>query len=225
MNALDADRVVRVAARALGRHQLAHAYGHCSQRLDAEHFLVCAAMPMGLITSADAGTVVPIHGSLPEGVLGEVRIHQEIYAQREDVGGICRSMPPNIMALSTMGKTPQARHGFGTYFAPQLPLWNDPQLIRNREAAKAVADLVTAAGVVMRGNGLVTASDSLPDAVVLNWYAEDAARVELAVLSAGGQGIVIPEDEAHQRATRSGRIFERMWEYLTAGDPEISRAN
>ena len=45
----DTERVLRIAARALGRHGLAHAYGHCSVRLDAAHFLVCAPRPMALI--------------------------------------------------------------------------------------------------------------------------------------------------------------------------------
>ena len=67
--------LVQVAARALGRAGLVHAYGHCSMRLDANHFLVCAAQPMGLIQDEE-GTVVSVVGALPDGVLGEVRVHQ-----------------------------------------------------------------------------------------------------------------------------------------------------
>lgn len=215
-----------MAARALGNSGLAHAYGHCSQRLDANSFLVCAAKPMGLIKPDEPGTVVPINGPLPEGVLGEVSIHQQIYARRSEIGGICRSMPPNIMALSTLGKTPKIRHGFGTYFAPGIPLWDDPQLIRNTASAEKVADRMgDSAAVVMRGNGLVTAADDIRAAVVLNWYAEDAARVELTVLATGEQGTLISNTEAQERATRGGRIFERMWEYLTDKDPELELLN
>jgi hypothetical protein len=49
---------------------LGNAYGHCSALLDAERFLVCAAKPMGLIAADELGTVVPIDGPLPTGVLG-----------------------------------------------------------------------------------------------------------------------------------------------------------
>ena len=38
-------RQLRIAARAFARHGLAHAYGHCSGRIDERHFLVCAARP------------------------------------------------------------------------------------------------------------------------------------------------------------------------------------
>lgn len=214
---------VRMAARAIGRANLAHAYGHCSARIDEESFLVCAPRPMGLIAPGEDGDRVSVNGPLPEGVLGEVRVHQQIYAARSDVKGICRVMPPSVMSLSVMRRTPQPRHGFGAYFAPAPPLWDDPQLLRSDAQAQALATLLgDASAVVMRGNGAVVVGSSLEKAVVLTWYLEDAARVELAVLAAGAfdEAVCLTNDEADRRATDKGRIFERMWEYLTAGDPE-----
>lgn len=220
-----AERIVRLAARAAGRHGLAHAYGHCSQRLDATSFVVCAAKPMGLVMPEDRGTLVPVKGAPPDGVLGEVRIHQAIYARRPDVRGIVRGMPPAVMALSTARRVPSPRHGAGAYFGDGVALWDDPQLIRDDEASRGVAEtLAERSAVVMRGNGVVVASDSLPAALVLLWYLEDAARLELAVLSAGLEdaAVVLGRGECEHRATRGGRIFERMWEHLTAGDIEAS---
>lgn len=214
---------VRKAARALGRHGLAHAYGHVSARIDAGTFLVCAPFPMGQIAPATPGSVVSLDGNLPDGVLGEVRIHREIYRRRRDVQGVARSMPPKIMSLSTLRLTPQPRHGFGSYFHAGIPLWDDPLLVRDDADARRLAEqLGERMAIVMRGNGLITAGASIEEAVVRNWYAEDAARIELDVLSAGGAGnpALISGDEARIRATWSGRILERMWDYLTFGDPE-----
>ena len=217
----DEQRRVRQAARALGRHGLAHAYGHCSQRLDERHFLVCAARPMGLVAPGEDGTVVPLDGPLPPGVLGEVRIHREIYRRRPDVGGIVRSMPPRAMSLSVLRRTPRPLHGMSAYLAPGIPLWDDPQLVRSDAQALALAErLGDATAVVMRGNGVVTAGRDLPEAVVLTWYLEDAARIEIDCAALGGEPVLLGDDEAALRATREGRIFERMWEHLTAGDPE-----
>jgi HCOMODA/2-hydroxy-3-carboxy-muconic semialdehyde decarboxylase len=216
-------RQLRVAARALARAKLVHAYGHASLRLDAGHFLVCAATPMALIGAGDAGTVVPVDGPLPDGVLGEVRIHQHIYRHRPDVGAVVRSMPPTVMSLSTARCTPRRRHGFGSYFPAPVPLWDDPQLIRTEAQAAGVAAAVGQGNVVvMRGNGAVVAAPSLDKALVLTWYLEDAARVELQVRSAGleSAGAVLDDEQAALRATDAGRIFERMWDYLTAGDHE-----
>lgn len=213
---------VRVFARALGRAGYVHAYGHCSLRLDTDHFLVCAAKPMGLIEPGEDGTVVPVTGDLPEGVLGEVRIHQYIYQNRPDVGSVCRTMPPNVMALSALHGIAKPRHGFGTYFSPEVPMWDDPQLIRSAPQAEGVADLIgDGRAVIMRGNGLVTAGESAEQALTWVFYAEDMCRVELEAMKAGSDAPVIPHGECEKRATVKGMIIERMWDYLTHGDPEL----
>ncbi|PHR90882.1 MAG: class II aldolase [Robiginitomaculum sp.] len=214
----DIQKKLNLAARALAKAGFVHAYGHCSTRLDADTFLVCAAKPMGLIDLAEAGTIVPIAGDLPQGVLGEVRIHQQIYKNRPDINAVCRTMPPHIMALAALARTPKPRHGFGTYFSPEIPLWNDPQLIRTMEQAIGVAGVLgDGRAVMMRGNGLVCAGADIEQAVVWTWYAEDMARIELEHLKTGLDNPVISPAACAQRAIVKGRILERMWEHLTAG--------
>jgi HCOMODA/2-hydroxy-3-carboxy-muconic semialdehyde decarboxylase len=220
----DLARTVRLAARALARAGLVHAYGHCSARIDAERFLVCPAMPMGLIPPSAECIEVAVEGPLPGSVLGEVRLHQQIYANRPAAGGVVRFMGPHVMALAALGRVPEMRHGFGTYFAPRVGFWNDIQLVRDDAKARGVVEAMgESAGVLMRGNGAVTTADSLEAAVVLAWYLEDACRVELAALACGLAGApTIDPEAAAERATKAGRIFERMWDYLTAGDDERS---
>ena len=215
--------VVRKMARALARGGLVNAFGHCSVRLDDKSFLVCAAKPMGTIKPGEPGTVVSIEGSLPEGVLGEVRMHQQIYKRRSDAKAICRFISPNVVALAALGLTPKARHGQGAHFYPQVPFWPDPALIRNDPAAVGVAETMgKVPAVVVSVNGAVTAGETPAQAVTLAWFLEDAARVELAALSAGlaDKAPRMSEEQAKNRATWQGRIAERMWDYLTAGDPE-----
>ncbi len=221
-----AARLLRVASRAVARAGLAHAYGHCSLRLDAQSFLVSSAKPLGLMGASDTGVRVSIDAPLPPDVLGEVRIHQQVYKARADVGGIVRFQSPKIVSLSALGRTPLVRHGFGSYFAPQPPFWRDPGLVRDVERALAVAAaLGKARAIVLRGNGAVTVGASLQEACVMAWYLEDAARVELDVLACGQNGLSFDEAECAQRATSQGRIFERMWEWLTSGDAEASEVS
>ena len=220
-------RTVRIAARALGRAGLVHAYGHCSARVDAGTFLVCPARPMAHVRPDEACTPVPVEGPLPDGVLGEVRLHQRLYQARPAAGGVVRFMSPSMMALAALGRVPAIRHGFGTYFAPAVGLWDDVQLVRDDDkAAGVIAAMGESAGVLMRGNGAVVAGASLEEAVVLAWYLEDMCRVELAALASGlaGTAPVIGPDAAAARATKAGRIFERMWDFLTDGDPELPAA-
>jgi HCOMODA/2-hydroxy-3-carboxy-muconic semialdehyde decarboxylase len=58
MKSEERELLVRRAARALGRHGLVNAFGHCSARIDERTFLVCAPQPMGTIAPGKAGTVV-----------------------------------------------------------------------------------------------------------------------------------------------------------------------
>ena len=216
----DAAQLVRIASRAIGRAGLAHAYGHCSMRLDAHHCLVSPAKPMGLVSDTDMAVRVPIEGPLSADVLGEVRIHQQVYQLRPDVNGIVRFQSPKIMSLSALGKVPRVLHGLGSYFAPQPPFWSDPRLVRDDESAAAVAaTLGGARTIVLRGNGAVTVGSSLQEACVLAWYLEDAARVELDVLASGQPGVVFSQEQSVARATMQGRIFERMWEWITREEP------
>ncbi|MGQ0620631.1 MAG: class II aldolase/adducin family protein [Panacagrimonas sp.] len=220
---LQRQRELRLAARALARGNLVHAYGHCSMRIDDRHFLVCAPKPMGTILPGEPGTVVPISGALPDGVLGEVRIHQAIYASRPDVGAICRIMPPQIGLLALLRRTPRPRHGFGAYFAPGPALWDDPRLLRDDTAAAQLAEtLGVGKAIVMRANGAVVVGADLTEAVALSWFLEEAARVEVGLMQMGHDGdhTLLTADETVARQVTAGRVYERMCEYLTHGDPE-----
>ena len=78
--------------------------------------------------------------------------------------------------------------------------------------------------LLMRGNGAVVWGESIEAATVLAWYLEDMCRIELVALQAGlaDSAPVIAPAEAEARATRTGRIIERMWDHLVAGDPELN---
>ncbi|WP_324742406.1 class II aldolase/adducin family protein [Tsuneonella sp. CC-YZS046] len=208
--------IVQQAARGLGRAGLVHAFGHVSLRLDAGSFLVCAARPLELVGDLP-GTVCPVDGQLPEGVLGEVRIHQRIYARRAEIGAVCRIMPPALMALSTQGVVPRPRHGIGAYF-DRLPLWPDPRLLRDDAAADALVEMLgDAPAIVMRGNGAVVAAETMPKATTLAWFLEDAARVERDVRAMGfaPESGLLDAGETAARQVWAGQVAERMWDWLT----------
>jgi HCOMODA/2-hydroxy-3-carboxy-muconic semialdehyde decarboxylase len=150
-------------------------------------------------------------------------MHQQVYKRRSEVNAVCRFISPNVVTLAALGLTPRARHGQGAHFYPQVPFWTDPGLIRNDPAAVGVAEtLGKAPAVVVSVNGAVSAGATPEQAVALAVFLEDAARVELAALNAGlaDKAPRMSEEQAKNRATWQGRIAERMWDYLTANDPE-----
>lgn len=218
-----AEVIVRKAARALARAGLVGAYGHCSVRLSDRELLVCASKAMGTVLPSDTGTVVPLEGPLPDGVLGEVRVHQHIYRRRPDVGAICRVLPRDVMTMSVMGQSPACRHGLSAFFYPRPAFWDDPRLMRTDELAAAVAStLAESSAIIMRGNGAVTAAANMQQALALCVYLEDMCRVELAIRAAGAleTAPLLTEAEARKRADWNGRVEQRMWDHLTFGDPE-----
>lgn len=212
---------LRLAARAMHRHGLAHAYGHVSARIDEASFLVSPAQPLGTVQPGEQGVVVPLDGELPAGALPEVRIHREIYRNRMEIGGVVRVQPPALMALSTLQETPRALHGLGTYFAPHPPLWPGVALVRDdAQAVKVVEMMGNNAAIVLSGNGCVVAGETLEEAAGLTYFLEDAARLELSVRAAGGKPRVYTDDEVKARAVKAGMLFERMWHYLCFEDEE-----
>lgn len=218
-----AEVLVRKAARALSRAGLVGAYGHCSVRLSEHQMLVCAPKAMGTILPADEGTVVPIVGVLPEGVLGEVRVHQHIYRNRADVGAICRVFPRDVLTMSVLGEAPECRHGLSAFFYPRPAYWNDAQLMRTDELASGVATtLGRGAGIILRGNGAVTAAATIQQALALCVFLEDMSRIELSLRATGEAESAPPltAAEAEKRADWHGRVEQRMWDHLTFGDAE-----
>lgn len=217
---------LRRLARACDRAGLSTAYGHCSLRLSAQHFLVCASRPMGLIAPGEPGTVVALDAPLPDGVMGEVRMHREVYRLRPDIYAIVRFISPAVTALAALGRAPRPRHGFGAYFTPAVPLWADPGLIRNDAAAVGVAQTMGASpAIVVSVNGAVVGGADAAQALALAVFLEDAARVELVALSAGlGEAPGLTAEQSQQRAVWGGRVAERMWDYWTNGDPEPAAA-
>ena len=222
INSSAAESRIRVAARTLAKAGLVQAYGHCSARLEEHRFLVSPPKPLGLVTAEDVPVVVATTGKLPVSALPEVIAHQHIYRLRADVGGVVRFQSPHVVALSALGRTPRALHGFGAYFAPCPPLHSDPRLVRDEASAAALAERMGGArAIVMRGNGAITAGATLEEAVALAWYLEDAARVELAVLNTGLQPLVFTAEEVRGRAIDSGSMLQRMWNWMSADDPEL----
>jgi HCOMODA/2-hydroxy-3-carboxy-muconic semialdehyde decarboxylase len=207
----------------MARAGLSTAFGHCSVRLNADSFLVCRAGALSTIEPGERGSVVPVNDSLPDGVLGEVRVHQQIYARRPEIGGICRFSSPNVTAMSALGRAPRIRHVFGAMFAPEVRYRDDTRLMRDDAVAAEVAYAMgDSPGIIIRGIGAVTAGEDIKQALCLAWFLEDMARLELAVLSSGeaDRAPVYTAEEALGRSGWGGQIAERAWDHLTAQDPE-----
>lgn len=103
------------------------------------------------------------------------------------------------------------------------PFWDDPRLLRDDAAATRLASaLGQSEAIVMRANGAVVVGTSIIEAVALSWFLEEAARVEVSLMQMGQDGdhTLLSADETLARQVTAGRVYERMWEYLTFSDAE-----
>jgi HCOMODA/2-hydroxy-3-carboxy-muconic semialdehyde decarboxylase len=99
-----------------------------------------------------------------------------------------------------------------------LPLWDDPRLLRDDAAAERLAEMIGGApAIVMRGNGAITTGTTLEQAVTLAWFLEDAARVErdLRMMGLDPEQALLDAEEIAARQVWSGGVVERMWMHLT----------
>lgn len=99
-----------------------------------------------------------------------------------------------------------------------------PLLIRSDEQAVGFAEaLGDARAILMRGDGAVCVEETIEESVVMVFYLEETAAAELEVMASDAveASICFTEEQAAIRATGTSRIYERLWEYMTAGDPEL----
>ena len=127
--------------------------------------------------------------------------------------------------MRTSPRTPWGRGAFNA----NCRFWDDPRLLRDDALAAQLADrLGDAPSLVMRANGAVTVGPSIELAAGFAWCLEDAARIETLVRSVASDASVeaacLTGGEIASRQVSSGAVFERLWEYLTAGDTE-AKAN
>jgi len=68
------------------------------------------------------------------------------------------------------------------------------------------------------------AGATIEEMAAMVFFLEQGSKTELAVLNASGHRdadpVILTADEAEARNTGTGRIYERMSDYLTDGDPD-----
>jgi len=168
---------------------------------------------------------VQVNRPLPDGIPGEVRIHQAIYRVRPDVNAICRVTPHHVELLSLLRRTPRARHGLGALFDPPPRLWDDPRLLRDDLMAQCLAEtLGEGRAIVMRANGAVVVGGDLADALATAWLLEDASKIEVGLARIGHDdaSTLLGSEETKARRLTSAHVSKRLWAFLTALDEECS---
>ena len=212
-------------AAALDRAGLVTAVGHLSARVAADSALITPGIALGQVR--DAGQLRTL--SLADdpdltGLPGEAWIHWAVYRANPEVGGICRAQPPGADLASAVGVRLIPRHGQGSFLGAEVPVHDDPRLIRGRSNAETLArTLGDAAGVVMRGNGAVTVGTEVGAAVARMWVLERSAQLNVAAAGHdGATALSVQERRAWESVQEE--LLSRIWAHLRRRPDTLANA-
>lgn len=203
------------AALTTAHSGLVTAFGHVSARIGDERLLITPPRPLGSLTLTDrAVTLDRTAGELPDGTPKEAWIHLAVYRARPDVRAICRAQPETATALTSAGVPIRPLHGQGAFLGPEVPVFDDPRLVRDHDRAQALADaLGSAPAVLMRGNGAVTVGADVGQAVARMWLLEASARINALAASAGRPRALSTNEQAAWLAAET-ELLSRLWAHL-----------
>jgi ribulose-5-phosphate 4-epimerase/fuculose-1-phosphate aldolase len=220
----DACRVM--AARGLADGVL----GHVSVRVDAEHLLVRCRGPrergLAFTEPADVRLVnLDGEGDLDGGysVPNELPLHTEVLRSRPEVRSVVHAHPFAVVAADLAGLA--IRPMLGAYDIPGahlaaggVPVHPRAVLVRDRRlAAEMVASMGDRPVVLLRGHGLTSTGDGPAHAVLRAISVDTIARMSLAVASAGGTPVDLPDaDLAELPDLGSGFTESTAWRHELA---------
>ena len=107
----------------------------------------------------------------------ELPIHRELYRARPDVGSIVHYHALYATALSVAEKPLVAAFNAGASFGREVPVLDDPRLIRDGARGRALAAVVGAGNAaVMRGHGAVVVARDIVTCLALALQLEESAH-------------------------------------------------
>lgn len=208
----------------LHRLQLSTAFGHSSARIPgSDRFLIptrrspALAHPDELLVLNCDGETISGQGE-PN---SEFWIHARIYSARPDVGAVVHAHSPACIVLGQSGHSFAVVHNSGSMFADGVPLFDRIGLIRARALGdQLAAKLGKGRAVLMRGHGMTAIGQDIRAATVAAWLLEEAAELQLRILSATARGVLDGSAYTRDELDRvraefdQPRVIDRAWEYL-----------
>lgn len=206
------------ACRILSCEKLVQGFGHVSARIpDSELFLLTPRISLALVGEKDILTL-NLRGEVVDGKRPapfEAPLHTALFNGRRDIGAITRIHASMARIFSVTDRILEPVHCHGSYFAGGVPVLAKPDLISTQKLGEeVVATLRAKPAVLLRGNGQVTVGRTVPEAVMMAIYLEEAAAVLYGALQIGTP-IPLSEGESASRQVEAlpPVDMERAWNF------------
>lgn len=207
------------ACRILSREKLVQGFGHVSARIiDSDLFIITPRISLALVTEAELLTM-NLDGDLVAGdhpAPFEAALHAAIMRMKPQVNAITRIHARVANIFSVTDRKLEPVHNHGSFFAGGVPVFYRPDLISTAQLGEEVASTIgDHPAVLLRGNGQVTVGRTVPEAVMMAIYLEEAAEILYGAVQIGTP-IPLTIDEAAKRQVEAlpPVDLERAWNYF-----------
>ena len=207
------------ACRILSQQKLVEGFGHVSARIaGTDHFLITPRIGLALVKKTElltmnlAGAV--IDGAQPAPF--EAWLHAAIMKAKPRVNAIARIHARGANIFSVSDRKLEPVHNHGSFFAGGVPVFSKPDLISNETLGTEVADaLGDQPAILLRGNGQVTVGRTIPEAVMMAIYLEEAAQILYGALQIGTPiPLTLTENQQRQTEALPPVDLERAWRFF-----------
>ena len=211
-------RDVISACRILSQQKLVFGFGHVSARIPGtDRFLLTPRVSLALVAEKQLLTV-NLKGEVTGGKAPapfEARLHTAILKANPKVNAVTRIHARIANMFSVTDRKLEPVHNHGSFFSGGVPVFQKPDLISTQSLGEELAaTLGDKPAVLLRGNGQVTVGRTIPEAVMMAIYLEEAAEVLFGALQIGTP-IVLTRDESKVRQAEAlpPVDLERAWNY------------
>lgn len=207
------------ACRILSRQGLVCGFGHMSARIpDSDLFLLTPRVSLALVKEKDLLTL-NLGGEVVEGRAPapfEAPLHTAIFNRRADVHAIARIHGRRANFFSVTDKKIEPVHNHGSFFSGGVPVFPKTDLISTRKLGEGVSTALGAGpAILLRGNGQVTVGRSIPEAVMMAIYLEEAADMLYGALRIGTPILLSSEESALRKEEALPPVdLERAWNFF-----------
>ena len=207
------------ASRIVSHLRLVEGFGHISARIpDSDRFLITPRISLAMVRE-DQILTVNTKGELVDGshpAPFETWLHTAIMKTKPRVNAITRIHARVANIFSVTDRRLEPVHNHGSFFAGGVPVYTTPDLISTEQLGTEVGDVLgDRPAVLLRGNGQVTVGRTIPEAVMMAVYLEEAAEVLYGALQIGTP-IPLTIDESKQRQIEAlpPVDMERAWNFF-----------
>jgi len=207
------------ASRILSQQKLVEGFGHVSARIpNSDNFIITPRISLALVQESELLTMNG-DGQVVEGQPAapiEASLHAAIMKAKSGVNAITRIHARCANIFSVTNRKLEPVHSHGSFFAGGVPVYAKPDLILTAALGAEVAQILDdKPAVLLRGNGQVTVGRTIPEAVMMAIYLEEAAQILFGAIQIGTPiPLTTVESKQRQVEALTPADMERAWNYF-----------